>query len=53
MTFRLDTIMNRFIDSSQEILHHYRVSKEQGVVIKVNFEKAYDKINWQYLLDIL
>lgn len=38
---------------SQEIIHFYQISKQQGVVIKVDFEKTYDKINWNYLLEIL
>lgn len=70
LTFRLETLMSRLIDSSQaafikhrnildnvilsqEILHHCHSTNESGVVIKVDFEKAYDKINWAYLLDIL
>lgn len=50
-------IKNRYIlDNvflSQEIIHHCQLTNTLGVVIKVDFKKAYDKINWQYLLDIL
>lgn len=44
----LDNVVlgHELIDYSQ---HH----KQQGVVIKVDFEKAYDKIHWDYLLEIL
>ena len=38
---------------SHELIHHCQVSKMSGVVIKVDFEKAYDKIHWGYLLDVL
>ena len=50
-------LKNRFIlDNvvlSHEIIHHCQVTKQQGVVIKIDFEKAYDKINWQYLIDLM
>lgn len=38
---------------SQEILHSCQISKQHGVVIKVNFEKFYNKIHWDYLLKVL
>jgi hypothetical protein len=28
-------------------------SKQQGYVLKLNYEKAYDKVNWNFLLDVL
>lgn len=37
----------------KKIIHHCQVTDEKGVVNKVDFEKAYDKINWQYLIHIL
>jgi hypothetical protein len=27
------------------------VKKQQGVILKIDFEKAYDKVNWNFLLD--
>lgn len=38
---------------SHEILHSCRQSKEQGVVIKLDLEKAYDKVNWSFLLEVM
>jgi hypothetical protein len=35
----------------QEILRDPKVKKKQGVVPKIDFEKAYDKVNWNFLLD--
>jgi len=36
-----------------EILHETKRNKEVGVVLKLDFEKAYDKINWNFLFDCL
>jgi hypothetical protein len=35
--------------SLNEILHEVRQKKQSGVVLKIDFEKAYDKVNWQFL----
>jgi hypothetical protein len=31
------------------MLHESRRKKQQGIVIKIDFEKAYDKVDWNYL----
>jgi hypothetical protein len=41
-----------------EILHELRVTKTKGVVLKLDFEKAdfektYDKVHWDFLIDVL
>jgi hypothetical protein len=35
----------------QEILRETKVKKQQGAILKIDFEKAYDKVNWNFLLD--
>jgi hypothetical protein len=32
-----------------EILHEVKKEKQNGIMFKVDFEKAYDKVNWQFL----
>jgi hypothetical protein len=35
----------------QEVLRESKFRKYQGVVLKIDFEKAYDKVNWNLLFD--
>ena len=68
LTNRLETLMNRLIDSSQaaflkgryildnvlisqELIHFSHTQKQPSAIIKVDFEKAYDKIHWDYLIE--
>ena len=39
--------------SLHEILHEIKQQKECGVVLKLDFEKAYDKVNWTLLFTCL
>lgn len=36
-----------------EIVHETKKRKEVGVILKLDFEKAYDKVNWKLLLDYM
>jgi len=37
----------------QEVLHDLRATKSSGVIIKLDFEKAYDKVYWNFLEEVL
>ena len=43
-------IMNSVM-ALHEILNETKRNKEVGVVLKLDFEKTYDKINWNFLFD--
>jgi hypothetical protein len=34
----------------QEVLKEAKFRKHQGVVLKIDFEKAYDKVNWNFFV---
>lgn len=36
-----------------EILNDTKVKKQEGLLLKLDFEKAYDKINWNFLFECL
>lgn len=33
------------------ILNYTHVKKQVGIVLKLHFEKAYDKVYWNFLID--
>jgi hypothetical protein len=47
-------IKNRYlmdgVFSLHEIMHHVHVKKQVRVILKLDFEKPYDKVNWDFLL---
>ena len=45
-------IMNGVL-ALHEILHETKRRKEIGVILKLDFEKSYDKVNWAFLFEIL
>lgn len=50
-------IPGRFISEGivmlHEVLHHLRVQHKQGVILKLDFEKAYDKVLWSFMMEVL
>jgi hypothetical protein len=43
----------RSVITIHEVLYSVYKGKQQEFVLKLDYEKAYDKINWQFLLEIL
>jgi Reverse transcriptase (RNA-dependent DNA polymerase) len=39
--------------AANEIIHATKQAKHSGVVLKVDFEKAYDRVNWDFIREIL
>jgi hypothetical protein len=36
--------------AANEIIYTVKKSKQIGVVLKVNFEKVYDRLDWEFIL---
>lgn len=39
--------------TAHEIIHSVHQSEGAGVILKLDYEKAYDKVNWEFFLEIL
>jgi exonuclease III len=36
-----------------EVLHELAKCKQSGIILKLDFEKAYDKVNWNFLKEVM
>ncbi|WVZ79552.1 LOW QUALITY PROTEIN: hypothetical protein U9M48_027117 [Paspalum notatum var. saurae] len=36
-----------------EVVHQLKKTKKRGIILKLDFEKAYDKVNWTFLKEVL
>lgn len=39
--------------AAHEIIHEVHRNKESGVILKLDYEKAYDRVNWDFLEEML
>lgn len=69
MTLRLNTVANKVISPNQTafvpgryILHgvvvihevlYEMARKNSGIILKLEFEKAYDKVSWDFLEEVM
>ena len=36
-----------------EIIHELKIKKKKGLILKIDFEKAYDKVSWVFLEEVM
>lgn len=36
-----------------EVIHELRSSKKKGLILKIDFEKAYNKVRWDFLEEVM
>jgi hypothetical protein len=56
LVIRLSSLKGDILEgvvTAHEVLHSVHHGKQQGYVVKLDYEKAYDKVNWMFLIDVL
>lgn len=38
---------------ANEVIHQWKISNSGGLIIKIDFENAFDYVNWMFLIDML
>jgi Reverse transcriptase (RNA-dependent DNA polymerase) len=46
--FILDNVL-----AAHEIIHYAKLYKQKGIILKVDFEKTYDRVSWPFLKELL
>ena len=36
-----------------EVVHELKSSRKKGIILKIDFEKAYDKVRWAFLEEVM
>jgi mannosylglycoprotein endo-beta-mannosidase len=39
--------------AAHEIVHDIHRNKESGIILKLDYEKAYDRVSWDFVEDML
>lgn len=39
--------------AAHEIIHDIHRKKEKGIILKLDYEKTYDRVSWKFLKDML
>jgi hypothetical protein len=52
-TFIRGRYILKSVVTAHEVINYVHSGKQQGVVLKLAYEKAYDKVNWDFLIEVL
>jgi hypothetical protein len=52
-TFIKGRYILKSVIAAHEVVYSVYQGKQQGFVLKLDYKKAYDKVNWDFLLDVL